>query len=256
MGRTIYRNGEVRHSECMTELALEMYQRGIKGERAISPGDALVSRGRSILASAFLRSDCDVLLSIDGDIEFEPEDAIRLAEECDKGFSVIGALYMTRALGTQPAMMLPADEEVEFRTGAKPVEVPFVSTGFLAVHRKVFEELRQDLPLCHQGWQDKGVSTAFWPFYMPFVIPWEGDDGFMYLSEDWAFCERARQHGYKIWLDPGVRLGHVGESRYQLEDLFHKRPEAAPIRLRREQDGTLHSDIAQVVTTRKEGSYV
>src|SRR3970282_2168705 len=29
-----------------------------------------------------------------------------------------------------------------------------------------------------------------------------------YLSEDWAFCERARQCGFQIWADPSIILQH------------------------------------------------
>ena len=238
VGRTIGRHVEVGHSECMTKLALELDRRGIESTRSHVKGDALVSRSRSILASAFLRSECDVLLSIDGDIEFEADDAIRLAQECADGKLVAGAMYMTRALNTQPALMLP-EGWVDFSPGSEPVEVPFLSTGFMAVHRTVFANLTKDLPLCHQNWG----ASSFWPFYMPFTIPWEGD-GYMYLSEDWAFCERAKQHGYSLWLDPSIRLGHVGEYRYTLEDLFVEHPPTQPIRLMREPDGTLHKELA------------
>ena len=31
-----------------------------------------------------------------------------------------------------------------------------------------------------------------------------------YLSEDWAFCERARRLGYQIWGDLDIPLGHSG----------------------------------------------
>lgn len=243
IGRTIGRTVEVGHSECMTELALACERQQIDVTRAHVKGDALVSRSRSILASAFLRSDCDVLLSIDGDIEFDAKDALSLAALCADGHDLIGALYMTRGMGTQPALMLPPGHCVEFQESSHPVQVPFLSTGFMAVHRKVFAELAKDLPHCHQNWTgSNGQNTSFWPFYMPFCIPWEGD-GFMYLSEDWAFCERARQHDFKLWLDPSIRLGHVGEYRYTLEDLFVEHLPAQPISLMREPDGTLHQEL-------------
>lgn len=242
VGRTIGRHVEVGHAECMTDLALECERKGIDLTRSYVKGDALVSRSRSMLASSFLRSDCDVLLSIDGDIEFQPSDAIKIAEECAGGRDVIGAMYMTRSLNTQPALMLP-DGWVTFEPGAEPVTVPFLSTGFLATHRRVFEDLRADLPHCHQTWRVNGQDSSFWPFYMPYCIDWP-DDGFLYLSEDWAFCERAKSHGYPLWLDPSIRLGHVGEYRYTLEDLFLEHLPAQPIRLHRDPDGTLHKELA------------
>ena len=42
------------------------------------------------------------------------------------------------------------------------------------------------------------------------------------LSEDYSFCERARQVGYKIWLDPTVRTCHWGVYGYDLSDICRK----------------------------------
>ena len=219
----------------MRLLWRELERRGIEYTDATVVGDALISRARSIVASAFLRSDADVLLSIDSDIWFRPQDAISL---CEKADGIIAALYMTRSLNTQPALMLPS-KPVTMGPESEPVEVPFASTGFMAVERKVFEALSGVLPLCHQGWSDRGADTSFWPFYMPYTIPWEGD-GHMYLSEDWAFCQRAKDAGFKVWLDPQVRLGHMGTTMFTLEDLIREpKPEAQVITLARRDDGTL-----------------
>lgn len=238
VGSVLYRNIHVGFAESMAKFQRVMDRDGVNWQYGSVSNDALVSRSRSIVASHFLRSDCDVLLTIDSDIWFRPEDALKLVEECRNGHDLIGALYVTRGLNQQPAAMLP-DEDVVFHGGARPVRAPFISTGFMAVHRKVFEHLKQDLPLCHQGWNDRGEDTSFWPFYMPFCIPWEGD-GFMYLSEDWALCQRAKSAGYDRWLDPSIRLQHYGEVAYTLEDLGRSpRIAPAPLKLLRAADGTL-----------------
>ena len=242
LGSVLYRSINVGFAESMTLFQRVMDRDGIPFTYGAVSGDALVSRSRSIVASAFLRSDCDVLITIDSDIWFRPLDALTLVERCRDGHDLIGALYVTRGLQQQPAAMLP-NHDVIFHAGAEPVEAPFISTGFMAVHRKVFESLRQDLPLCHQGWNDRGEDTSFWPFYMPFCIPWEGD-GYMYLSEDWALCERARNRGYKLWLDPSIRLGHYGESMLTLEELARPpRPKPSPLKLLRAEDGGLQTYI-------------
>lgn len=41
-----------------------------------------------------------------------------------------------------------------------------------------------------------------------------------YWGEDVAFCDRARQLGYKIYAEPGVRVGHVGHITIYPEDSF------------------------------------
>ena len=240
LGSTVWRTEETGFSQSMRQLWLELTKQGTEFTDGTVVGDALVSRARSIIASAFLRTDADVMLSIDSDIWFRPEDAIRIAELA-MSKDIVAALYMTRNLSTQPALMLPEGEEIIFAADSQPTEVPFVSTGFVAVHRRVFERLSKDLPLCHKGWEDRGADTSFWPFYMPFTIPWEGD-GHMYLSEDWAFCQRARDVGFDCWLDPSIRLGHLGQVMYTLEDLIRV-PKPAPkvLRLKREAGGNLQT---------------
>ena len=250
LGTVVYRQVEAAYHQSVMLFMRECAKRGIEVTDGMVKGDALVSRSRSLVASHFLRSDCDVLLTIDSDIWFRAEDAIQLAEEALE-YKAIGAMYMTRSIATQPAMMLPP-EGVIFAANGKITEVPFISTGFMAVHRSVFEELTSSLPKCHQNWNDEltGMSLSFWPFYMPYCIPFEGD-GYIYLSEDWAFCQRAKDAGYPMYIDPTIRLGHIGEVMYTLEDLIREpKPRPQPLILKRQLDGTLETyKINEVVPT-------
>jgi hypothetical protein len=55
----------------------------------------------------------------------------------------------------------------------------------------------------------------------------------LHLSEDWAFCERAKQAGFKVLLDPTIRLTHWGTYGYTLEDAVRAaRPKLMPIMMR------------------------
>ena len=65
LGSVLYRNVEVAYAESMALLQRELDRRGIEFTYGAVSGDALVSRSRSIVASAFMRSDADVLLTID-----------------------------------------------------------------------------------------------------------------------------------------------------------------------------------------------
>ena len=44
----------------------------------------------------------------------------------------------------------------------------------------------------------------------------------VYLSEDWAFCDRARKLGFKVWLDPSIFINHVGEYSWNLADAIRQ----------------------------------
>lgn len=241
LGSCVWREETVPYSTSMRQLVRELDKRNIPFLDATVSGDALISRARSIAASAFLRSDADILLSIDSDMFFTAEDAIKLCERALE-FKLISALYMTRSLQTQPALMLLPGQRLVFAANSEPVEAVFASTGFMAVHREVFEMLKEDLPLCHQGWQYQGIDTSFYPFYMPFTIPWEVE-GHLYLSEDWAFCRRAKDKGFKVWLDPSIRLGHMGDYMFTLEDLIRApRSQPVPLILYREANGLLKTE--------------
>jgi len=172
--------------------------------------DALIDRVRSQQATFFLNNPSlgDVLLFVDHDILFTARDAAQIVKDVYNGYDVCGAMYVTRS-GTvpHPAVRLKPGQRIVFKPDAEPVEIVYASTGFVGIHRKVFEKLAQSLPVLRSG-----VDEII-PFFMPFAYQGE------YLSEDWAFCQRARDAGFKIYLDPRIKLAHMGDRAYVLEDL-------------------------------------
>lgn len=188
-------------------------------------GDALIDRTRSVNATRFLQNKSmgEVLLFIDSDIVFEPRDAITLAKLCNQGYPVIGGFYVTRNEDLpRPAIRLKPSEWTNFDASGEPIEIIYASTGFMAIHRKVLEDLAKDLPLCNPG-----DNSELYPFFQPRAFDHgESEEvtgsGWEYLSEDWAFCELARQKGYKIHLAPTVQVGHQGLRTFWVNDLSQK----------------------------------
>ena len=189
-------------------------------------GDALIERARGISATYFLRqTDADVHLSIDSDIVgFTVEDTLKLCELAEE-YGIVGGSYVCRSASrTFPASHYAADVRVEHAFDHTPVPVKWCATGFLAVHRRVFERLAEDLPLLHRS-----QLWAFHNFYGPFEYE-DADTGEpILLSEDYAFCERARRVGFESYIDPAVRLGHLGSYVYRLEDTAQSQLEPQPL---------------------------
>jgi len=229
VGSPVYRDVVVEHHDAMWNLQeLVNKKPDIQLEKATVRGDADVGRARNIAASAFLKSGADVMLTIDGDIWFQPEEALSLCQKCLNGYNIIGGLYMTRGLRrVQPAQLINLGQEVTLQPGEKPVVVKYLATGFMAVHRKVFEKLTKhpEVKLCM-----KTTPNPFYTFYLQKTIPWPNDKN-LYLSEDYAFCNRAAEMGFKVYLDPTVRLGHVGHYSYRIEDMVEVHIKPCPIRL-------------------------
>jgi hypothetical protein len=69
----------------------------------------------------------------------------------------------------------------------------------------VIEAMVPTLPLCHEA-----THFSFWPLFDFRVVEDAHTGGHNYLSEDWNFCERAIELGFKVWLDPTLMLGHLG----------------------------------------------
>jgi hypothetical protein len=214
---------------------------GARGHYAPRFNDAAVDRARSQCATEFLHSDCDVMIQIDSDIVFEADDAIRICEAAVER-DVIGGVYVTRGKGglCQPTSLIGNDRRIEFGNDPSPVKALCLAGGFHAVHRRVFERLAKDeerMPLLN----------AYDPFgqFHPFYIPtWTmGPRGLFYLSEDWALSHRAREAGFGVWLDPSVRLLHLGQHAYVLEDMLANPLPPQWMALTRHQDGSFTKEI-------------
>lgn len=182
-------------------------------------GDALIERSRSISATNFLRNtDADVHLSIDSDIvDFDTDKTLEMCEQTME-HDIVGALYVTRSMErTFPTSFPFQGQEMLLENDPTPVPMQYLATGFMAVHRRVFEKLAEDMPLCHE----KDNTRAFYPFYLPFVTDDDEGNPFL-LSEDWAFSKRARDAGFGLNLNPSIRLGHASSMVYRIEDMFQE----------------------------------
>jgi len=169
--------------------------------------DALITRSRSMLVSNWWReSGDDVFLMVDNDIIFRPEDAEKIVERTRECKGVIGATYPWRG-ATGMAVRL-CDGFTDFKKDAVPVPCDYLATGFMCVHRDVIDAMVKALPICSP--QDKNM--AYWPMFQTLIVDHQE------LSEDWAFTYRARKLGFPTLIDPSIRLGHIGQKIYRLED--------------------------------------
>lgn len=184
---------------------MQTVQRPDAGWRVqIKNGDADIGRSRAIIVTKwFHETNDDVFLMIDADLTFTPADCDHVVELCRSGLDIVCGAYPVHNGEHLSLRCLPGQDSVQFGPNEPPMEVQYAATGFMAVHRRVIENLVTTVPLCHSF-----ESWAFYPLFQQPVIPDEHVGGWARLSEDWGMCEMARRAGFKVWLDPTVKLGH------------------------------------------------
>lgn len=157
-------------------------------------GCSVVTWARSAIADAFLKSDCTKLMWIDSDVVWEPADFFRIV-----GFGavlpVVGATYPFKK--AQITFLInPVGKPGEFEVnGLGCVKVTGMGLGFTLVDRAVMEKVAAEKPQR----RDPMTGTMYADI---FRIDHEG--------EDLAFFADVRKHGYDVWLDPSVEIGHHG----------------------------------------------
>lgn len=183
-------------------------QHGISVQIGSICGCSVVSRARNLLAQDMLDSECDYLLFIDSDINFEPDDILRLmAWGNDPKKGIVAAVPRTRSENKVYIADLDYDENGELTmNGMGLVRGKRVATAFMLVRREVFVTLTAANP--QWSYYDKR-SERMIPCLFDFELTEEG-----YMGEDFLFCDRVREHGFEVWIDPSIKLGHMGVQEY------------------------------------------
>ena len=189
----------------LADFCVQAMKYGVDIQICNISGCSVVSRVRNLIAKDFLDSDCTDLMFIDSDINFEAADIFRLmAWNTDPKKGIVAGIPVARKKGKTYISTLDTDEEENILMNHMGlVKAKRVATAFMLIRREVFEKLYE----AHPEWRyhdEKKMGdeiTAFFDFALK--------DG-NYIGEDFLFCDRARELGYEVWIDPTIKLGHMG----------------------------------------------
>ena len=173
-----------------------------------------VNRARNSCAAKFLSGDCTHLMFVDADIQFNPQDIVKLINH-DK--DIVGGIYPQKTL--PPKMVVNTLNNGEQQGDL--IEVGTLGTGFMLIKRRVFEKMIEEgaTPYVDAIGLSPEENANQYDFFQCTI-----DSKGRYLTEDWSFCRRWRQLGGKIWADKTIGLTHVGYFRFppDLEQLNGK----------------------------------
>lgn len=175
-------------------------------------GSSNLPRARNDLAAAFLASDYDDLLFIDDDMGWNPADVIRLLASEQKLIGGVGCKKVLLPDTAKEKWCVRALRSGAFHQddfGA--VEVEALGTGFLKISRDVFDAMKAAHPEWKRnGWHDTPAENRAQSYRFFSFDPNDPEE----TGEDIAFCLEWRRLGGRVFVDPAIRLVHVGEMEF------------------------------------------
>lgn len=163
-------------------------------------GNALIADARALIVAQFLDSEADTLVFIDSDVCWEEGALLKLI---DYPVDMVAGIYPQRkdpinyCVKWQNKPQLHADPE----TGL--LEVDGVPAGFMKLSRDQLQKMVEQYPDT-EFFVDSAPNKKAWALFADYRI------GKHKMGEDYAFCRRWTDMGGKVWIDPEIKMGHVG----------------------------------------------
>ncbi len=234
----LYDGAQASYLRSVLELASLAERQGIECAFAQLSHNPSIDRVRNAMAGLFLRSACTHLLFVDGDIGFDPAQIVDLVRrmQADVELAIMGAPYPKREINWQTvaaaaAKGLASDpRELEKFSGAfamelldskagfalnAPVELAKLGAGLMIIRRDVIESLYRRHPeLAYRPSRIDGLAGQVDGEIAALFHPLIETETRQLLSEDYAFCRRARDAGFRIWMAPWMRTSHTGPAKF------------------------------------------
>jgi hypothetical protein len=164
-------------------------------------GWSAIDQGRCAMAQEALDQGFEHLFWIDADVAFWPHDVEKII---NIGLPFVSAPYTVKGWPVLTTQF--KDTNVKLGEDGDLYEVNYAATGFMYTHRSVYEKMATDLKM--EKVKIWGGQYNVYPYFYPLLIDGE------YLGEDFAFCHRLKQIGYKLYSDTTIRLSHIGKYSY------------------------------------------
>lgn len=157
-------------------------------------GCTFVSKARSVLLQKAM--DNDVIVFLDSDMSFDPEDLLALIEAPD---DVNAGTYRFKKDEVQYMGVIHTDSEgIPVVRADGLIHAQLVPAGFLKITKKAVEKFQAHYPELVYGHGDIKYLDMFN----------HGAHNGTWYGEDYAFCWRWNAIGGEIWLLPNLNLDH------------------------------------------------
>ena len=167
-------------------------------------GNAMIAHCRDMIVAHFLASDCSDLLFVDSDVMWEAGSLLRLL---DAPVEFVSGIYPMRKDPEEYCVQWLPREELWADPGTGLLEVAGVPAGFMRLSRSMLERMVTEHP-------DSEFTDENAPHGKGWALFDNIHEGRAYWGEDFSFCKRWRDIGGQIWVDPEIKMGHIGNKTF------------------------------------------
>jgi hypothetical protein len=188
--------------------------------------ESLITRARNTLTEMFLRTGYDYLLFIDADQGF---DAAMVAKMIEEDEMLIGAAVPMKGINWERVREAAKEDKKDLsnftaiynvnisneqkqqlkNNPGQKVEVDYIGTGLMLIHRDVFQQLKESTPSYRSDQHSTGGISYGETIYNFWRTEIDSESNRL-LSEDYNFCKMWKSVGGKIFLAPYVKVTHAG----------------------------------------------
>ena len=194
------------YTKSLMDTTAVTMQHGLQLQIYYMFNESLITRARNYCAANFMKSDADWLFFVDSEKVLHAAKSGMYDETPHLLEKVAGDMVFNPLPDEYPDGQAPIFEPVKIKEGA---------TGFMLIHRSVFEKYNEEHPErlytpdhLREGEFAEGEQIMA---YFDCII----NEQNRYLSEDYMFSEVCRDMGIDIWALPMVELMHCGSHIFQ-----------------------------------------
>jgi len=160
-------------------------------------GNTDIADARALMVTRFLAGSGTDLVFVDNDVSWQAGALLKLL---DYPVDMVAGIYPRRAdpIGFPVRYIEQSEILADPKTGL--IEAAGVPAGFLRCSRAMLEQMTAAYPDLAYERRGERIVGLFDPH----------KTGFAKLGEDYSFCQRWRDLGGKVWIDPEIQMGHIG----------------------------------------------
>lgn len=163
--------------------------------------DSLVQRARNSTAKIAMDGQYDDLFFIDSDVEWHPDWFFKILSHPE---DIVGAALVKKSEEESYTCKI-TNHNLKRNSRQDLIEVDGIGTGFLKISKKALTQLWQSsLPYKKEEGKTEEERMIFDIAVKNGIL----------ISEDYIMCEKWKNMGNKIYMDPSFTINHVGPKKY------------------------------------------